>query len=110
MNEKAKLYALPEPIIINQRANPKYGDASISEIRRSEADPNMRGYYRVIGGDNGDVLFNGYAAEGAKVTLKDPVLRTTLADLDKDEIFEIVQEIVQYARQSIGLEAIGSIG
>lgn len=110
MSNKTPLIEIPEPIVINQRANPRYADASSGEIRLSELRDYMRGYYRVIGGDNGDILFNGYDVEGDTTIIRGAVLRTTLTDLSHDDIMEIVHEIIDLAISSVGLEAIGSVG
>ena len=110
MNEATKLYAVLDPIVIYMRAKSEYAEPSPSDIFYARNDPKMMGYHRIVrGGLNGDVLFNGYAAEGAKVTLKDAALRTTLTDLEDDDIFEIVQEIVQTAVSHIGMQALGSL-
>lgn len=102
------LYHLPERIVIDRRANPRFGDASSGEIRLSEMNPSMMGFYRVVGGDNGDFLFNGYSVDGDRTIITGAAIATTLIDLNDDDIMDIAQEILDCAVSSVGMEAIGS--
>lgn len=104
------LYPLPEDFVIDEAANPKYGDATTSEIRRAETSATNRGYYRVIGGSEGDLVFNGYTVSGGKTTLVDPALWICADDLDEDEATDIARAVFDEAYSSIGLEAIGDCG
>jgi len=98
------LYNL-ETITIPQRANPRFADASTSERRRAET--NGHGFARVIGGDMGDLLFDGYSVDGDETTVEF-TLRTTMPKLTNEEAQGIGQTILDEAMASIGLEAIGS--
>lgn len=78
-------------------ANPKFASLSFSEL-------NKRGC-RIIGGDLGDLEFNGYTIENGETILDRPVL-VTMLDLDNDEIEDISNGILQFSFESIGIETV----
>ena len=48
-----KVYSIERPIVLNAEADPRSGDLGIREVGR------YNGRSRCIGGDKGDLLFNG---------------------------------------------------
>lgn len=97
-------YYPPMAIIIDQAADPRQASPSSSELTRMEREG--RDYARVIGGDRGDVLFDGFECDGDRTILDSFTLRTTLQDLTEDEMDEIAAEIVNDAVASVGIEAL----
>jgi len=92
-------YNVKEPLQIPARANERYADLSLTELQK-------RGY-RVIGGDRGDLRFEGFTVEDdGKTTLYRPVLHTSFEDLTDDEVQEIAEEVLAEAFDSIGAEAV----
>lgn len=78
-------------------ANPKYQNLSFTES-------NKHGH-RVIGGDKGDIYFEGYTLEENSTILYKPILQTLL-ELNEDEVEDIANEIVQFSFDSIGIETV----
>lgn len=82
-------------------ANPKHQDLSSTEVRKG---------HRVIGGDLGDVLFDGYDLETFDTlpvtVLREPVFRTTIETLTPDEAVEKAQAVIDFSFDSVGLETV----
>lgn len=78
------------------RANPEHADLSYTEQKRG---------YRVIGGDKGDVRFDGYDVAENETVLHDVYLHSSL-DFSIDEAREIAYAIVEESYCSIGAEAV----
>lgn len=86
-------------------ARPRFAGPSLTEVRRAEAR-NAPGI-RVIGGDKGDLFFEGYTldAESGRTILEQPVLRSSL-ELDGTEAREVAEEVLLEAFELIGLECV----
>lgn len=84
------------PLTLPGEANLRYQDLSYSELKRG---------YRIIGGDQGDLHFDGFSIENGSTLLTNPRLSTTL-DLNQDEAWEIAYDILMFSFQSIGLETV----
>ena len=80
-------------LTLPEAANPRFADLSLSED------------HRIIGGDKGDLCFNGYTVEGDETILYQPVLVTSL-ELNDDEVQDIAEEILQASFNSIGIETV----
>ena len=78
------------------KANIRYADLSPKESNRG---------YRVIGGNRGDVRFNGFETDDNGTELGGVRLFSAL-DLTKDEALEIATEIVGECYESIGTECV----
>lgn len=89
---------LARNISLEGEAPAKYADLSFSEWNRCD--------YRTIGGDKGDLLFEGYIIRDGRTVLYKPKLRTTLEGLLPDEVDEIAQEILDFSFASIGFEGL----
>lgn len=79
------------------QADPRYADLSLTE-------QNRRGF-RVVGGDRGDVRFNGYDVDDKGTHLCGVRLLSSL-DLTADEAREIATEVIEQAYESIGAECV----
>lgn len=99
-----KLYLAEDFVIEGHAANPRFGDPSLSEVRRFETD----GYYRRIGGDRGDLYFDGYDVEDGNTILRNPAL-ILFFDHDavtEDDLVDLAREIFDSAFDSIGIECV----
>lgn len=101
------IHELEAELSVEGEANPRFGDLSTREVDKHH------GWGRVIGGDQGDVLFNGYDVEDGRTVLRSPAVLTWLRDEITDEWSEeewttFGQEIVDFAYDSIGLECVES--
>jgi len=100
------LYPLKQPFVLNFAAKSRFADPSITEIRRAEALSScMRGHYRCIGGNQGDLLFDGYSVGKGRTTLANATLWSNL-DLSDDEAMEIARAVFDEAFASVGEEII----
>jgi len=81
---------------IPEEANPKHASLNRSELERG---------YRVIGGDRGDLHFEGYTVESGRTLLYKPVLVTMLG-LEDEEAADIAQDILITSFESIGVECV----
>lgn len=79
------------------KANPRHGDLTLAEQKR-------RGY-RVLGGNRGDLWFDGYVVDETGTELASARLRTSL-DLTPEEAHEIAVEVVEEAYESVGEECV----
>lgn len=92
-------YRVTAELSIPVLANPRHKDLSLTEVKNG---------YRTIGGDKGDIMFNGFTLdeENNKTILDDPILSTTIEDLTEDEVNNIAVEIVQFSFESLGAESV----
>ena len=72
------MYSIKE-LSIDGEANPRFGELSSSE------KPKKNGHYRVVGGDQGDVYFDGYEVINGKTVLINPELYSGHEDLTEDD-------------------------
>lgn len=86
-------YSINHELSLPAEANPRYRDLA------------MREEIRTIGGDKGDLEFQGYTIEDGKTILYLPVLVTTL-ELNEDEAYEIAQTVLLESFESIGVETV----
>ncbi len=84
-------------LTLPEQAEPLSADLSLSEVRKSD--------HRTIGGDKGDLWFNGYSLENGETVLYEPVLVTSL-ELNPDEAQDFAEEILQASYDSIGIETV----
>jgi hypothetical protein len=98
-----KLY-LAEPFVIDHAASPRFGDPSTTEVRRYE----NYGHYRCIGGNRGDLYFDGYEVKDGKTILANAAVITFFdnADITEDELTDLAREIFDEAFASIGIECV----
>lgn len=93
-------YKYPVPCLAVQGlANPRFADLSLGEVRKDN--------HRIIGGDKGDLWFNGYTLEQDmnQTLLYQAILVTTL-ELDDDEVQDVAEAILQESFNSIGIETV----
>lgn len=93
-------YPVPGAISLPGLANIRYAALSGYEVQKYG--------HRTIGGDKGDVRFEGYTLDrdnNATVLYK-PVLVNAIDGLTEDEVNELAREIVQFSFDSIGLETV----
>lgn len=92
-------YPLNDEISVPGLADRRYAILSITEVERCG--------YRVIGGDLGDVYFEGFDLdhENNRTVLYNPVLVTGL-ELTVDEATVVAQDVVSESFESIGLETV----
>lgn len=92
-----KQYQVRTVLYLPEQANTRFSD-----LNRKEAE---RGY-RTIGGDKGDLRFNGFHIEGESTQLDDAILVTDLNYLTDDEVDDIANEILHASYESIGIETV----
>lgn len=91
-----KTYQITEELSIPEEANRRYASMTRSEY-------NSEG--RHIGGDKGDLFFQGYTVEDGKTVLTCPVLRT--ADiLSPQDAYETAKEVLMASYDSVGVETV----
>jgi hypothetical protein len=83
-------------LIFPWQANKRYESLSYSELKRG---------YRLIGGDRGDLRFDGYGVDGEGTELVGVQLVSSLV-LTPEDAQEIAVEIVEQAFESIGAECV----
>ena len=98
------IYHLQNPFVIDAAANPRFGTPSITEIKKAETS--NHGFYRVIGGDKGDLLFDGYDVADGKTFLYSPAVQTAYSGLNDEEVVEMAREIFDESFASIGIETV----
>ncbi len=96
---------LKQPFVIAAQANPRFGRPSMSEVIRAESNPVYHGYNRVIGGDRGDLLFDGYMVFRGDTMLTDPAVWTE-EQLTDDEVTDLARQIFNESFASIGIETV----
>ena len=100
------LYNVPEPFSVKGKADPRYEDLTLSEARSAER--NKRWASRIIGGDLGDLGFEGYRVHRGRTYLCHPVLLSFLnRRLTRADVVALARQIVAEAMDSIGFEALG---
>lgn len=109
------IHTLQDEFVIETAANPRFGDASTTEVTRSETVQHLHGYYRCIGGDQGDLLFNGYSIVGGKTVLCDPAVNAfgmgegrfdNGSDWTEDDWMSLARNIFDESFASIGIETV----
>ena len=96
MSDDRKKYTVGK-LSLPEYAEPMFADLSLSEVRKSD--------HRTIGGDKGDLWFNGYTLENGETVLYEPVL-VSILDLNDDEVQDIAEAILQESFNSIGIETV----
>ena len=91
-----KIYPIAYPMSLNAEADPKSADLGIREVDC------YNGWSRRIGGDKGDLLFNGYDVLDGETVLRDPAFCTFFDDLSDQEAFDYAQQVLHEAFASIG--------
>jgi len=109
------IYHLQSAFVIDEAANPRFGTPSTSEVKRAETERHHHGFNRVIGGDRGDLLFDGYEVVDGKTILSNPAVSTNLlfrgdrsSELSQGDgtVEELAREIFEVAFDSIGIETV----
>lgn len=90
-------YTITQPLTLPQQADPKKADLSFSELKKRD--------FRAMGGDKGDLEFQGYTIENGTTTLYKPVLVTSL-QLSPEDAYETAQEVLLNNYQSVGIECV----
>lgn len=83
-------------------ANDRYAGLSLSEIRSDRG-------CRVIGGDKGDLWFDGYEVARGKTIIYKPCVYGFSHDFqewDADEVDDLAEEILLEAFESVGVECV----
>lgn len=96
MSDERNKYTVGK-LTLPEQAEPLYADLSLSEVRGDG--------HRTIGGDKGDLWFDGYTLENGETVLYKPVL-VTIHELSDDEVQDVAQEILQASYDSIGIETV----
>lgn len=93
-------YKISNSIVLAELANDRYSALSSNETKN-------RGY-RVLGGDRGDLCFEGYTVDRSEgtTTLEEVSVRTKIEGLSEDELFDLANEILTEAYCSLGIECI----
>ena len=108
------LYHLKNAFVIDEAANPRFGTPGAGEVKRAETDY-FHGFNRIIGGDRGDLLFDGYEVVDGKTILSNPAVSTNLlfrgdrsAVLTQGDgtVEELAREIFDASFASIGIETV----
>ena len=91
-------YSVPETLVLPGLANPRYADLNQKEIKRG---------HRVIGGDKGDLHFEGFELDEKNnlTKLVNPVLVIGY-ELTPDEVVDIANEVLMFSFESVGLETV----
>jgi len=91
-------YKTTRPLTVPGLASRRHEDLTRREY--------MRGY-RVLGGDRGDLHFQGYTLqpENNQTVLDSPVL-LSYDDMTPDEVNDIAEEVLAQAFESIGFDAV----
>jgi len=106
MNDKVNIFPIMTDVVIDKPADWKLGCLSLSERKRAEKNK-YSGYGRCIGGDQGDVLFNGYDIIDGKTYLVDPALITSLDwNPTNQDVYELAMLIINESMASIGIETV----
>ena len=90
-----------QQVSISVPANPRCGQIGIHEKERYD------GWYRIIGGAEGDLLFDGYeVTDKGETILHDPAIVTCHDDLTDDDVQDLAIEILMFSFESIGIECV----
>lgn len=88
----------PVILCLQERADPYKADLSIRELRSKDE-------CRVIGGDKGDIHFEGYVLGDKKTLLFNPKFVTSL-NLSKDDAQRYAEDTLMASYESIGIETV----
>jgi hypothetical protein len=107
------IYYLQNPFVIDAAANPRFGDPSISEVKRAETVAYFHGCNRVLGGDLGDLVFDGYEVVAGQTILSNPGVWSEQhfwaphQEQPTDaEVSELAWEIFHESFDNIGIETV----
>lgn len=95
-------FPIARELSIPVEANTRYESLSLTELRHADG-------CRIIGGDRGDLRFEGFSVEEGKTILYKPVLvnfANDAADWSEDEQSELAEEILQFAYEGLGAECV----
>jgi hypothetical protein len=87
-------YAVNLSLEVN--ANPRFANLNLREVRNG---------CRIIGGDKGDIHFQGYTTGDGRTELSSAELVTGL-ELTSEEAQEIAEQVLQFSFESIGIETV----
>lgn len=91
-----RCYIISRELSLPVEASRKHTDLTVKESETGG---------RTIGGDLGDLNFQGYFVEPGKTVLFKPELLTTL-ELSDDEAYETAREVLFASFESIGAETV----
>jgi hypothetical protein len=94
------VYPIECPMTFSAEADPRSSDLGIREVDR------YNGWSRRIGGDKGDLLFNGYDVVDGETVLRDPAFCTVFDDLTDQEVLDYAHQVVHEAFAAIGTECV----
>jgi len=96
------IYPINNELSLEGEANNRFSCPSGSELDK------YHGFSRCIGGDHGDLLFDGFDVENGKTILSNPHVFSfiDLSDATDDEIHDLAMEILLNSFNSIGLECV----
>ena len=94
------IYPLEHEMALEVEADPRFGDLGIRESNR------YNGRSRRIGGDKGDLLFDGYDVLDGRTVLRAPAFCTAFDDLTEQEVLDYAQEVLDEAFASIGTDCV----
>ena len=98
------LVRVPFPLLLPGLANPKYARPSTHEVDTSHT---RRNHYRVIGGDLGDLYFDGYELGVDHTMLVNPHLVSIWALESTDsELMQLAEGVLLASFASIGWECL----
>lgn len=89
-------YKISKPLFLEEKANQRFSELTWNEQENGG---------RVIGGDLGDLWFQGYEIKGNATHLYKPALHTAL-DLNADDVLSVAWEILMNSYESIGVECV----
>ena len=100
------IYPITMTLSLEGVANPRYSDLDQNELKHSDTD--RHGWGRVIGGDLGDLYFDGYDVIGGRTYLRSPAVLSNAIDhtWTEDEIYNLAVDILSNSFSSIGLECV----
>lgn len=83
---------------IPARASTKYASLSIKEQKKG---------WRIIGGERGDLYFDGFSVADKKTVVSNPHLKYFgIDELPEDEAAEIAEAILMFSFEAIGVETV----
>lgn len=80
---------------------PAQANRRFQDLTRKESEKGGR----IIGGDLGDLRFQGYTVEDDRTVLNSPELLTSIV-MDENEAANVAQSILDASFQSIGVETV----
>lgn len=98
------LVRVPFPLLLPGLANPKFARPTTHEVDTSHT---RRNHYRVIGGDLGDLFFDGFELGVDHTLLVNPHLVSVWAlESTDDELMRLAEGVLHAAFASIGWECL----